>query len=1212
VLNAVVVWGRGEVYVRGWIRDTVAEATSVSLVTPNEERIDLLNKAAWEGRPLVDAYFGEPGATRARGFSCLAELDTDTEGGTWVVELRDATGGVASAPVDAAESLPDGRQLLLRALVEGPALTPAAAETAVAALERLQLRASETGIEQVHVYGDARRDCDISVVVPVGSNPEFVEHHLAAYAGDPELQGVDLVFAVTWSASLRLLPDASGLHEIYGLPFRIAVLGDEGAISVAAAANAGIRSASGRLLAVAPGGTLPAAPGWLGRLAEAHEAHPDCIVGGTVLGVEGAVGNAGFELTPNGSEAVFQPRDAGLERRTLFPAPHPVDAVAGCVLVSAAALGEVGGLAGTCLDPQSELLALSLRFASAGRQAWCAPAAEFYDTSGFADSVGPPGAAEQYHSRLLGRMSAESREAGPSVWVDELVASPEPPLLSASLRPPTDTQAVGGHGLTVSGHALAADGPVENVIVLMGDLELGRTRPDRPTPRVAEANPEVARADKCGFWVPVSVLGLPERFELDVEAETAAGERIPLGTVRGGRRRLSTGYEPRLQPLFVTTLGRTGSSWLMLLLAQHPELVAYLPFRFEPRVASYWLAVARALAEPRSYLQTIEPRLFAGHWWLGDHASPTRAAAAGQRQVPEWLGGANVEAIAGFAQSRIDSFYSEAADSMNRRSARFFAEKRFPNELNDHLAAELFPESKEIFLVRDLRDVACSSLSFGERRGAPSFGRELAASDEEYIQVLRRYGLRILDAWRERGNSSLLVRYEDLIHDPQSELQRIFDYVGIDSSPATIAKVISAARATETRGQEKHQTAASPADSVGRWQRDLPEELKRAARDSLDDILEVFGYPSTRVASPAPVSLSPAPAAAEWTKEALVQVVERRIPAGSKIVTLGPGVDDALAGAGRDLVTLPEELAADELVEQVQAAAGAGAGYLLVPGTALPWLETQDQLYEYLAENARELTWREDAAGIFRLVPPPPELRELQRIRVVRRVSPNDRMYANGAPEYFNFGRAGLGCVRDALELAGRGRPASVLDLPSGHGRVLRFLKAYWPESEIVACDLDRDGVDYCAETFGATPVYSHVRPAEIPLDRTFDAIWVGSLVTHLDAPAWDEFLNFFCDRLSPGGALVFTFSGEHIAERVRSGQRTFAVADHAKLVQDWDEHGFAYQDYVNQESYGISLSHSAWVRSRIAEIPGARVLAIWERGWSGQHDVAVVTHERR
>src|SRR5262245_46612524 len=42
------------------------------------------------------------------------------------------------------------------------------------------------------------------------------------------------------------------------------------------------------------------------------------------------------------------------------------------------------------------------------------------------------------------------------------------------------------------------------------------------------------------------------------------------------------------------------------------------------------------------------------------------------------------------------------------------------------------------------------------------------------------------------------------------------------------------------------------------------------------------------------------------------------------------------------------------------------------------------------------------------------------------------------------------------------------------------------------------DGVDYCANTFAAIPVYSAVVPSQAPLEPdSLDLTWVGSLLTH-------------------------------------------------------------------------------------------------------------------
>ena len=95
--------------------------------------------------------------------------------------------------------------------------------------------------------------------------------------------------------------------------------------------------------------------------------------------------------------------------------------------------------------------------------------------------------------------------------------------------------------------------------------------------------------------------------------------------------------------------------------------------------------------------------------------------------------------------------------------------------------------------------------------------------------------------------------------------------------------------------------------------------------------------------------------------------------------------------------------------------------------------------------------------------------------------------------------------------------------MPCGHGRVLRTLRAAYPQAEIVACDIDTDGVDFCAKTFDAIPVYSKENPEEIDLRRKFDLIWVGSLFTHIRDERWPEFLSFFSRVLAPGCVLIFT-----------------------------------------------------------------------------------------
>lgn len=228
-------------------------------------------------------------------------------------------------------------------------------------------------------------------------------------------------------------------------------------------------------------------------------------------------------------------------------------------------------------------------------------------------------------------------------------------------------------------------------------------------------------------------------------------------------------------------------------------------------------------------------------------------------------------------------------------------------------------------------------------------------------------------------------------------------------------------------------------------------------------------------------------------------------------------------------------------------------------------------------------------------------------------VPPDDGMYKRTEKKhYFDVGRSALSCVQRALQIAGRPAPSSILDLPCGHGRVMRFLRAVYPQAKITACDLLRDGVAFCAQAFGAEPVYSSENVHEIPLRGRFDLIWCGSLLTHLDAPRWHEFLKFFARHLTSGGVCVFTVHGNYVVSSMRDFGSQYGVPDQIGMVNDWSQSGFGYRSYEHEPNYGISLSSAEWVRREIERVPQLRWLAHQERGWDAHQDVVVMQRNRR
>ena len=216
---------------------------------------------------------------------------------------------------------------------------------------------------------------------------------------------------------------------------------------------------------------------------------------------------------------------------------------------------------------------------------------------------------------------------------------------------------------------------------------------------------------------------------------------------------------------------------------------------------------------------------------------------------------------------------------------------------------------------------------------------------------------------------------------------------------------------------------------------------------------------------------------------------------------------------------------------------------------------------------------------------------------------------------YFSLGRAALDCIRVALLAAQVETPKSILDLPSGHGRVLRYLKAEYPDARLAACDIDHEAVNFCATTFGATPVYGHEHPGAIGLSEKFDLIWCGSLLTHLNKSYWAAFIDFFESALEVGGLVVFTTCGRKIAAKLaddEEGATFIKEADaRATILEGYNQHGFGYANYSLPgsmredlslpETYGISVVKPSWLSRLLERRLGLQLVSFTENRWGSQ-----------
>jgi SAM-dependent methyltransferase len=227
-------------------------------------------------------------------------------------------------------------------------------------------------------------------------------------------------------------------------------------------------------------------------------------------------------------------------------------------------------------------------------------------------------------------------------------------------------------------------------------------------------------------------------------------------------------------------------------------------------------------------------------------------------------------------------------------------------------------------------------------------------------------------------------------------------------------------------------------------------------------------------------------------------------------------------------------------------------------------------------------------------------------LNVSRKIDPLDQMWESGPKWYFQVGQSGLDVVKKILTLSRNVKVTSILDLPCGHGRVGRYLRAAFPEARITFCDLDPEGVAFCAREFGGIPLLSKPELSDVEFHGQFDVIWVGSLFTHVDRECTERWLHHLCAVLAPNGILVTTFHGRWAIEVQAKYHRMIDEETWQKIIRQYDAEGYGFASYPSMASskYGISLARASKIVEMVESIPGVRMLAYIERGWADNHDV--------
>lgn len=228
---------------------------------------------------------------------------------------------------------------------------------------------------------------------------------------------------------------------------------------------------------------------------------------------------------------------------------------------------------------------------------------------------------------------------------------------------------------------------------------------------------------------------------------------------------------------------------------------------------------------------------------------------------------------------------------------------------------------------------------------------------------------------------------------------------------------------------------------------------------------------------------------------------------------------------------------------------------------------------------------------------------EAVRARVDFRLMPGDHMLAGNLEQYSSVGASALEIVHSNILLANSCEPKAILDFGCGSGRVLRWLRASFPDADIYASDVRVDSLHFCAEAFLVKTWLSSASISELSSPAKYDLIWCGSVLTHLSEEKSRALLRKFYSWLNIDGICIVTTHGRKVLENIKSGRNSYVQEKrHKEVLFGLVETGYGFLPFSGTE-VGFSVSSMEWLIREVKQC-GARIVSFSEQVWSRHHDV--------
>lgn len=387
VVEALMRVDENAFWIRGWMHDSEARISRLTVISPEGERIELLDRCLRHRRRDIADMYGGP--LEDYGFISYFELERPSHVLTgWMVEAEDEAGTAIEGPTpELIRDLTTVRNSLLMSIpLDVLPNEPFMVDHVAPAARRLHQKITgAVRIANVTDYGEVPRDADVSIVIPLYQQINLIEHQLAQFVDDPDIRASELIYVLDSPEMNKYLEfQARELFRLYGVPFRIVEM--ERSVGFACSSNAGVSHATGRLLLMMNSDVIPEKPGWLNSMQRLYNSTESIgALGPKLLYEDDSIQHAGLYFLHPGDAPLLgiwsnwhyfkgMPRD--------LPAANVARTVPGvtgaCMMIDKELYERVGGFPEIYLQGDHEDSELCLRLIQEGYENWYFPEVELY------------------------------------------------------------------------------------------------------------------------------------------------------------------------------------------------------------------------------------------------------------------------------------------------------------------------------------------------------------------------------------------------------------------------------------------------------------------------------------------------------------------------------------------------------------------------------------------------------------------------------------------------------------------------------------------------------------------------------------------------------------------------------------------------------------------------------------------------------------------